>query len=49
MSDAIVDTEVLMIISVGGMKHHELRGNERFLAICVQHSNAISVQKCRNQ
>jgi hypothetical protein len=22
MSDAIVDTEVLMIISVGGMKHH---------------------------
>ncbi len=26
MSDAIVDTEVLMIISVGGMKHHELGG-----------------------
>lgn len=25
-SDAIVDTEVLMIISVGGMKHHELGG-----------------------
>ncbi len=26
MSDAIVDTEVLMIITVGGMKHHELGG-----------------------
>lgn len=26
MSDAIVDTEVLMIISVGGVKHHEIGG-----------------------
>jgi hypothetical protein len=26
MSDAIVDTKVLMIISVGGVKHHELGG-----------------------
>jgi hypothetical protein len=32
MFDAIVDTEVLMIISVGGMKHHELGGEmEDFL------------------